>query len=83
MVNAQLVDYRIAGTLVSLKFGESVKNALMKFWRLQVLPHRVIVYEIILMGFKFGNFIRQIKTSPKFSHCMVVSSRIIINLETT
>ena len=40
-------------------------------WRSQALPHRVIVYEIILVGFKFGDFpqnheFTKLKTSPKF-----------------
>ena len=35
----------------------SHQNALANFliWRSRALPHRVIVYEIILAGFKFGD----------------------------
>ena len=32
-------------------------------WQSQVLPHSAIVYEIILVGFKFGDF-QQIANSP-------------------
>ena len=39
-----------------------------QIWRSRALPHSAMVYEIILAGFKFGNFLQnhQIKTSPKF-----------------
>ena len=41
-------------------------------WRLRVLPHSAIVYDIILAGFKFGDFLQnrqfaKLKTSPKFT----------------
>ena len=40
-------------------------------WRLRAFPHSVIVYEIILASFKFGDFLQnrqfaKLKTSPNF-----------------
>ena len=40
-------------------------------WRSRAFPHSAIVYEIILAGFKFGDFpqnrqFAKLKTSPKF-----------------
>ena len=51
-----LANQSFANALVNFKFGN---------------PHSVIMYEIILAGFKFGNFrqnrqFAKLKTSPKF-----------------
>ena len=62
---------------MSIKFGESVIGEIF-IWQSQALPHRVIVYEIILAGFKFGDFSQncqftKLKTLPKFPHYTVVA----------
>ena len=80
------IDIPYSGKLlVSIKFGESVirKHWQISNWRLRALPHRAIVYEIILAGFKFGDFpqncqFAKLKTSPKFPRYTVYSYVCIV-----